>query len=78
MIELRDKADGRLLGSITDEQLQFMMDQLEEESAADADYYIDQATLEMFAERGIDIQLLALLRNALGDREGMELEWVRR
>ena len=78
MIELRDKADGRLLGSITDEQLQFMMDQLEEESAADADYYIDQATLEMFVERGIDIQLLAILRNALGDREEMELEWVRR
>ena len=78
MIELRDKADGRVVGSITDEQLQFMMDQLEEESATDSDYYIDQATLEMFVERGIDLQLLAILRDALGDRENLEIEWVRR
>jgi hypothetical protein len=78
MIELRDKADGRVVGSITDEQLQFMMDQLEEESAADTDYCINQTTLEMFVERGIDLQLLAILRNALGDREDMEIEWVRR
>ena len=78
MIELRDKADGRVVGSITDEQLQFMRDQLEEESATDSDYYIDQATLEMFVERGIDLQLLAILRDALGDRENLEIEWVRR
>jgi len=78
MIELRDKADGRVVGSITDEQLQFMMDQLEEESATDSDYYIDQATLEMFVERGIDLHLLAILRDALGDRENLEIEWVRR
>jgi hypothetical protein len=78
MIELRDKADGRVVGSITDEQLQFMMNQLEEESAADTDYYINQTTLEMFVERGIDLQLLAILRNARGDREDMEIEWGRR
>jgi processive 1,2-diacylglycerol beta-glucosyltransferase len=78
MVELCDKETGRILGSISDEQLQFLIDQLEEESGADADYYIDAATLEMFAERSIDPPLLTLLRDALGDREGMEIEWKRK
>jgi processive 1,2-diacylglycerol beta-glucosyltransferase len=78
MIELRDKENGRILGSISEKQLQFLIDQLEEESGVDTDYYVNQATLEMFTERGIDQQLLALLRDALGDRDEMEIEWVRR
>jgi processive 1,2-diacylglycerol beta-glucosyltransferase len=78
MVELRDKETGRILGSISDEQLQFLNDQLEEESDTDADYYIDTATLDMFAERSIDPQLLTLLRDALGAREGMEIEWKRK
>jgi hypothetical protein len=78
MVELRDKETGRILGSIGDEQLQFLIDQLEEESDTDTDYYIDAATLDMFAERSIDPQLLTLLREALGDREGMEIEWKRK
>lgn len=78
MIELRDKESGRIIGSVTDEQLRFLIDQLEEESGVDTDYYLNQATLELFAERGIDQELLALLRDALADRDEMEIEWVRR
>jgi hypothetical protein len=77
MVELRDKETGRVLGSISDEQLQFLIDELEEESGTDTDYYIDAATLDMFAEKSIDPQLLTLLRNALADREGLEIEWKR-
>jgi len=32
----------------------------------------------MFAARSIDPKLLTLLRGALGDREGMEIEWKRK
>jgi len=77
MIELRDKETGRPLGSITEDQLQFLIDQLEEESSTDTDYYLNAATLDMFADNGIDPQLLALLRGALGSREDMEIEWKR-
>jgi processive 1,2-diacylglycerol beta-glucosyltransferase len=77
MVELRDKETGRVVGSITEDQLQFLIDQLEEESLEDTDYYIDGPTLEMFAEKGIDGQLLALLQEALGNRDGMEIEWRR-
>ena len=78
MIELRDKETRRIVGSITDEQLQFLIDQLEEESADDTDYYLNTATLDLFAQNGIDPQLLTLLREALGDREEMEIEWLRK
>jgi len=78
MIELRDKDTGRSIGSITEDQLQFLIDQLEEESSHDTDYYLNSATLDMFADNGIDPQLLALLRGALGNREEMEIQWERK
>ena len=45
--------------------------------AARQDYYINQATLELFAARGADKKLLELLREALGERGDMEIEWTR-
>jgi len=75
LIVLRDKETGATLGSISDQQLQFLTDQLVEETADDTDYYIDQATLAMFADKGVDPELLTLLQQALADREGMEIEW---
>ena len=77
MIALRDKESGRPIGSVTPAQLQFLVDQLEEESADDTDYYITGDTLDFFEAEGADAALLELLRRALGDREGMEIEWTR-
>jgi hypothetical protein len=75
MIELRDKETGAHLGEITEAQLKFLTDQLEEETSDDRDYYINKATLEMFGGQGADPALLELLRTALGGREEMELVW---
>jgi len=77
MIKLYDKDSIVLLGAITEVQLQFLIDQLEEESAEDTDYYINQATLDLFEEAGADADLLTLLRQALGTREDIEIQWVR-
>lgn len=77
MIELRDKDTGKSLGSISEEQLQFLVDRLEEESRDDRDYYLNQTTLDALAETG-DAGLIALLRHAMGEREGIEIEWSRR
>jgi hypothetical protein len=77
MIELRDKDTGAFLGTITEAQLQFLIDQLEEEDSEDTDYYINQATLDMFEQNGADPQLLSLLRKALGTRDDMEMKWSR-
>ena len=77
MIQLHEKETGVFLGTITDAQLQFLIDQLEEESADDTDYYIDHATLDLFEDVGADAALLALLRQALGTCEGIEIVWSR-
>ena len=77
MVQLRDKQTGALLGAISEEQLQFLVGELEEESRDDRDYYINRATLDMFEEDGADPELVAVLRQALGPREEMEIEWSR-
>jgi hypothetical protein len=77
MIQLYDNDTGAPLGSITEEQLQFLVDQLEEESPDDQNYYINGSTLDAFEEAAAAPALLALLRKALGEREEMEIRWAR-
>jgi processive 1,2-diacylglycerol beta-glucosyltransferase len=78
MIELRDKGTGVSLGNISQAQLQFLIDQLEEEDIEDQDYYINPATLDMFERAGADPELLEMLRQGLGDREDMDIVWSRK
>ncbi len=77
VIQLRDKETGSLLGSISEEDLQFLIDNLEEESEDDTDYYLNRVTLEMWKEKGGGQPLIDLLESALGDREDVEIEWSR-
>ena len=55
--------------------MQFLIDQLEEESADDTDYYIDHAMLDLFEEVGAGADLLALLQQALETRDSIEIVW---
>jgi hypothetical protein len=75
MITLKDKETDRFIGNINEEQLQFLIDQLQEESSDDQDYYINNATLEMFEKNGIDQELSKMFKDALGSREDMEIVW---
>ena len=77
MIQLRDKESGNVLGMITEDDLQFLIDNLEEESEDDTDYFINSSTLEIFKEKGANKTLITLLENALGDRDDMEIEWIK-
>lgn len=76
MIKLYDNATNALIGTITEAQLRFLLAELEEEDSEDQDYYIDTNTLDWLESEHGDPALLALLRQALGDRDGMELRWV--
>jgi processive 1,2-diacylglycerol beta-glucosyltransferase len=78
MIHLFDEETGKAIGTITEDQLQYLVDQLEEESPDDTDYYIHRETLELFEQDGADTALLEVLRAALGAREEMEIRWERR
>ena len=78
MIDLYNVATHQLIGSITDADLQVLVDALEEESLQDQDYYIDQATIDVVADGKATEHLVALLRKALGASEGVDIRWQRR
>jgi len=77
MIEVYENETGILIGTITEEQLQLLIDELEETSTSDQDYYLDEGTLNMLEEAGADDSLMDLLRGALGDRSDFEIRWGR-
>ena len=66
---------GETLAEITQEQLEFLMAQLEEEHAGDQDYHVNRGTLEMLREEGCDQELLTLLDESLGEQEAIEIAW---
>jgi processive 1,2-diacylglycerol beta-glucosyltransferase len=68
-----DLETGFTLGSITPQQAQFLIDTLEEATPDKARYYIDAPTIEMLEHSGGDPEMIALLRRALGTREGIEI-----
>ncbi len=76
-ITLYDNDTGAALGDISESDLHFLIDNLEEETSDDRDYYLRPETVVMLAERGGSEPLLALLRTALGDRDGFEVRWQR-
>ncbi len=63
------------IGAITDEQLAFLVKQLEDEHAQDDEYFIDRHTLELLSDNNIDPELLALLEKAMGDDDEMDIAW---
>ena len=75
MIQLFDARSDAHLGDVSEEQLDFMRAQLEEESTDDQDYYINADTLDLFERRGADPALVTLLRQALGTQEDMDIRW---
>lgn len=78
MIDLYDDATGQLVGSITEADLQVLVDALEEESLDDHDYYIDARTIDVIADGRATEHLVTLLRAALGGKKGVDIRWQRR
>ena len=77
MVKLNDKNTNRFIGNINDTQLQFLIDQLEEEWTDDQDYSITPLLLSVFESSGADPNLLAILREALGDKDEIIIVWSR-
>lgn len=75
MARLFNDASGALIGEISPAELQFLIDQLEEEDATDDDYFIDADTVDMLEENGGSMSLIALLRNSVGDTDGIDIRW---
>ena len=66
-----------MIGRISESDLQFLIDQLEEESSDDRDYYIDEATVDMLEEDGASETLVSLLRGTVANHsEGLDIAWT--
>jgi hypothetical protein len=78
MIDLYIKGTSELLGSITEAELQYLEDSLEETSDEDRDYFVDQATIDLLADGRATDHLVHLLKKAVGSGEGVEIEWKKR
>ena len=66
---------GDDIGTISDAQLKFLVEQLEEEHDEDQDYFIDRDTLELMSDNGADPELLVMLEKAIGDDDSMNIAW---
>ena len=74
-IRIYDKDSGAHLGEISREDLQLMIDQFEEESSRDQDYFIDGRTIELLRHNGASDTLLAFLGQIVGSSEGVDIRW---
>jgi len=74
-VRITNKGTGAELGTISRDDFQFLVDNLEEESSRDTDYFIDMATVEMLDHVGAHPSLVALLRNAVGSSDGIDIAW---
>jgi len=75
MIKLYDNETDADLGSITEEQLEFLVEELVEESLDEATYNINLGAIASLEAHGGEPELIALLRRALGTRTSMELHY---
>ncbi len=75
MVKLYIKGTGQYLGRIDDDQLRFLIDNLEEESLTDADYYLNRATLELLKEKGLSQELAKMIEGAMGNNDEVEIRY---
>jgi len=75
MPKLFNKQSGALLGELTETDVQCLIDVLEEEDTKDVDYFIDLDTVDILEDNGASLDLLQMLRAAIGANEGVDIRW---
>lgn len=76
-ITLFDKDSDAEIGRISEDELQFLIDQLEEETLTDRDYFLNPTTLEFLKNNGASAALAKMLDDAIAGKEGVEIRWQR-
>jgi hypothetical protein len=69
------KDGNRLLGVVSDADVQLLVDELEETELADDDYFIDAPTVDILEAAGASSGLVSLLRGAIGNSDGVDVRW---
>lgn len=75
MPKLFEKTSGRPLGEISQQDLDLLIAQFEEESSRDRDYYVNRDTFELLSQAGASSGLLGALESALADSGEADIRW---
>ncbi|NLV72176.1 MAG: hypothetical protein GXY46_06160 [Actinobacteria bacterium] len=75
MITLSLKEGGTILGEIGEADLQLLIDQLVEEDEKDTDYYVTPMTIELLERAGAGLNLIEMLKRAVGNSDGVDVVW---
>ena len=75
MPSVYNKKTGALLGAVSDEDVKCLVDVLEEEDSKDVDYVIDLDTVDILEDNGASVDLVQMLRAAIGASEGVDIRW---
>ena len=75
MIKLYDNENEKEIGQITEPQLEFLIEELADESLDEYTYNINSSVISYLEGSGAEPQLVTLLRGALGSRTSMELRY---
>ncbi len=75
MPKLYEKSSDRLLGEISQADVDLLIAQFEEESSRDRDYYINNDTFVLLADAGASAVLLDALKSALDASGEADVRW---
>lgn len=78
-VRLFDEATGKEIGRISEAELAFLHESLEEEGPDDNDFWINPDTIDLLECRlGATAHLISLLRRAVGDNpDGIDIAFQR-
>lgn len=75
MVTLIHERTGQVVGEISEEDFEFLINNLEEEDVDDSDYYIDEPTIEVLRSEGASATLVDVLTRAVAAHGPSELTW---
>jgi len=75
MIRLFDNENDKDLGSISDSQLEFLVENLVEEALDEYTYNLNSSVISYLEGIGAETELVGFLRRTLGSRSSMELRY---
>jgi processive 1,2-diacylglycerol beta-glucosyltransferase len=69
--------ERQAIGTLTEKQLDFLMENLEEEFEEDEEYFLNLDTIDYLKEQGADRDLIVMLEGALsGTVDGVEILYL--
>jgi hypothetical protein len=69
--------DGGMLGQVNEADLRILVDQFEEESSTDRDYFVCEQTIAMLEDAGASPDFTGMLRAAVAGGDGIDIVWRR-